>query len=245
MQISLLTLILSVLYAGFILPTGSGLPIHKPTHDAADPVVVPAGFSFTTSATGAVPMVKAPVLWSKGSSYADVSLIFDSQDKLQEILGFGGAFTEASAYNYGKLTKANRAKLMELYFGATGNRYNMGRIPMNSCDFSRKVLPCLLVCPAPPHAPHWPSFSCPMLQSYSFDDGFPLVGTEDPMLKGFDDKASVDVNNGMIPMIQDALAAIKVRRVPLVLPRCGAATRSATRPLTAAPPCDSSGSWRG
>eukprot|EP00285_Hemiselmis_virescens_P003840 CAMPEP_0173406742 /NCGR_PEP_ID=MMETSP1356-20130122/65325_1 /TAXON_ID=77927 ORGANISM="Hemiselmis virescens, Strain PCC157" /NCGR_SAMPLE_ID=MMETSP1356 /ASSEMBLY_ACC=CAM_ASM_000847 /LENGTH=363 /DNA_ID=CAMNT_0014367777 /DNA_START=51 /DNA_END=1138 /DNA_ORIENTATION=+ len=56
----------------------------------------------------------------------------------------------------------------------------MGRIPINSCDFS----------PA----------------SYSFDDN---DGIPDPSLKHFDTKASVDVQNGMIPMILDALATIR------------------------------------
>jgi len=48
------------------------------------------------------------------------------------------------------------------------------------------------------------------LQSYSFDNGYPLPGTEDPQLKGFDDTASVDVDNGIIPLILDALSTVKV-----------------------------------
>jgi glucosylceramidase len=49
----------------------------------------------------------------------------------QTIEGFGGAFTEASAYNYMKLSAVDRARVMELYFGCkAGNKYNMGRIPM-------------------------------------------------------------------------------------------------------------------
>lgn len=57
-----------------------------------------------------------------------------------------------------------------MYFGATGIRYNVGRVPMNSCDFS--------------------------LTSYSFDDNF---GIPDKKLKNFDVKAAVDVRNGAIP----------------------------------------------
>lgn len=53
----------------------------------------------------------------------------------QSIKGFGGAFTEASAHNFYKLTEQNRKEIMEAYFGDSGLRYNVGRIPMNSCDF--------------------------------------------------------------------------------------------------------------
>lgn len=57
-----------------------------------------------------------------------------------------------------------------MYYGATGIRYSIGRVPMNSCDFS--------------------------LTSYSFDDNF---GISDKKLKNFDVKAAVDVRNGAIP----------------------------------------------
>lgn len=53
----------------------------------------------------------------------------------QKVEGFGGAFTEASAHNYSLLGKANQEAILEDYFGASGLRYNIGRIHMNSCDF--------------------------------------------------------------------------------------------------------------
>lgn len=49
--------------------------------------------------------------------------------------GFGGAFTEASAYNYSRLSKEKQKEVIEGYFGEKGLRYNMGRIHINSCDF--------------------------------------------------------------------------------------------------------------
>ncbi|EER04059.1 glucosylceramidase, putative, partial [Perkinsus marinus ATCC 50983] len=50
--------------------------------------------------------------------------------------GFGGAFTAASGVNYKKLSDDDKRKFIELYFGQSGLRYTMGRIPINSCDFS-------------------------------------------------------------------------------------------------------------
>jgi len=75
----------------------------------------------------------------------DVSKIWiDAEIKHQSILGFGGAFTEASAYNYFLLPEHVRDRIIKLYFGEDGIGYTLGRVHINSCDFS--------------------------LESYSFDD---------------------------------------------------------------------------
>lgn len=51
-------------------------------------------------------------------------------------MGFGGAFTEASALNYQRLPPAARRRFMDLYFSrSNGIGYSMGRIHINSCDF--------------------------------------------------------------------------------------------------------------
>lgn len=56
--------------------------------------------------------------------------------KFQRVLGFGGAFTEAAAYVFFKMGKENQKKIIEDYFGESGLRYNFGRVPIDSCDFS-------------------------------------------------------------------------------------------------------------
>lgn len=52
------------------------------------------------------------------------------------ILGFGGAFTEAAALNYHSLNDAGREAVLELLFGPSGLGYTLGRVHINSCDFS-------------------------------------------------------------------------------------------------------------
>ena len=52
------------------------------------------------------------------------------------ILGFGGAFTEASSLNFHSLDTEGQEAVLELLFGKTGLGYTKGRVPMNSCDFS-------------------------------------------------------------------------------------------------------------
>lgn len=54
----------------------------------------------------------------------------------QEILGFGGAFTESSAYTYAQLDAAGKKAAMERLFGKSGLRYNFCRICIGSSDFS-------------------------------------------------------------------------------------------------------------
>ncbi len=58
---------------------------------------------------------------------------------LQPIYGFGGAFTQASAFVFKQLDASMQHKVLDMYFGETGIGYSMGRIPIHSCDFSPKV----------------------------------------------------------------------------------------------------------
>ena len=56
--------------------------------------------------------------------------------QFQEILGFGGAFTQASAYLYKQLSPKNQSMIMQDYFGEEGSNYSFTRTHMGSCDFS-------------------------------------------------------------------------------------------------------------
>lgn len=54
----------------------------------------------------------------------------------QKFLGFGGAFTEASAYNLSRISSVLRQNALKLYFGKDSLNYQFGRISMGGCDFS-------------------------------------------------------------------------------------------------------------
>nr|WP_299070196.1 glycoside hydrolase family 30 protein [uncultured Allomuricauda sp.] len=58
------------------------------------------------------------------------------EQKFQTITGFGGSFTEASAYLLNQLSTENRKKIIDAYFGNDGARYSLTRTHINSCDFS-------------------------------------------------------------------------------------------------------------
>lgn len=57
-------------------------------------------------------------------------------ETFQTITGFGGSFTEASAYLLNQISPVNRKKIIDAYFGDEGARYSLTRTHMNSCDFS-------------------------------------------------------------------------------------------------------------
>ncbi len=65
-----------------------------------------------------------------------VKIKIDSEKQYQEILGFGGSFTESTAYLVNRLGKENKKKVMDAYFGESGANYSLTRTHMNSCDFS-------------------------------------------------------------------------------------------------------------
>ncbi len=58
------------------------------------------------------------------------------EETFQVITGFGGSFTEASAYLLNQLSKENRIRILDAYFGDEGARYSLTRTHINSCDFS-------------------------------------------------------------------------------------------------------------
>jgi len=112
---------------------------------------------------------------------ASGALIIDANTKYQEYLGFGGAFTEASAVNWRGMSEEKQAEILHLYFADPsegGNGYTLGRVPMGSSDFSP--------------------------QSYNFDN---VSG--DTNLDNFD--MSHDEESGMLPMIRAAQDLVKAR----------------------------------
>jgi glucosylceramidase len=65
-----------------------------------------------------------------------VSISINPEETFQKITGFGGSFTEASAYLLNELSQENRDKIIEAYFGESGAKYSLTRTHMNSSDFS-------------------------------------------------------------------------------------------------------------
>lgn len=68
---------------------------------------------------------------------APARLWVDSSRRFQALEGFGGAFTEAAANTWLKLSEGQREALLRAYFcPVQGHGYTLCRVHMNSCDFS-------------------------------------------------------------------------------------------------------------
>src|SRR6056300_476926 len=87
---------------------------------------------FETSASGSLYAEKKD--FQKSEQHSIVSI--DTKNRKQTIIGFGGAFTEATAHNINLLSPENRSEIIEAYFGDDGAAYSLTRTHMNSCDFS-------------------------------------------------------------------------------------------------------------
>lgn len=57
----------------------------------------------------------------------------------QNIIGWGGAFTDSSGISLYSLPRSLQEKLVEGYFGETGLKYNIGRVPIGGSDFSPRA----------------------------------------------------------------------------------------------------------
>ena len=67
----------------------------------------------------------------------EATLRVDVDQRKQRVTGFGGSFTDASAYLVYQLSPTQRQRILEAYFHEDGAHYSLTRTHMNSCDFSR------------------------------------------------------------------------------------------------------------
>lgn len=64
------------------------------------------------------------------------NIVLFPEKRFQKILGFGGAFTEATCSNIMKSSPQTMETIMRAYFTSSGLNYCLGRVVINSCDFS-------------------------------------------------------------------------------------------------------------
>jgi glucosylceramidase len=80
---------------------------------------------------------KLPSLpWRVGSERAAAEILLDPTATFQEVLGFGAAFTEASAYLINRLGSGARERFMHELFSPSELGINIARICIGSSDFA-------------------------------------------------------------------------------------------------------------
>lgn len=66
----------------------------------------------------------------------DYEVKVEVNKRLQQVLGFGGAFTDSASQNIGLLEERVQRRAIEDYFGRQGLDYNLGRLPIAGTDMS-------------------------------------------------------------------------------------------------------------
>ena len=87
------------------------------------------------------------IQWTSSPSAPSVStasegaqrIILNPNLKFQDVLGFGGAFTDAACYTFNRLTPSEREKLFHEMFHASEIGLSVCRICVGSSDYSRTV----------------------------------------------------------------------------------------------------------
>lgn len=77
------------------------------------------------------------IMETSGSSLIRVRLL--PHDQRQTIVGFGGAFTDATGYNLLDLPANLSDHIMQDYFSRTGLDYSLARVPIGGTDFSNRL----------------------------------------------------------------------------------------------------------
>lgn len=65
-----------------------------------------------------------------------IEVIIDPVQTFQQIIGFGGAFTDTSGINIYSLPKNLSIQIVQDYYDKSGLDYNMARVPIGGTDFS-------------------------------------------------------------------------------------------------------------
>jgi glucosylceramidase len=80
-----------------------------------------------------------PLAWKRASEIAADAIVLDPASTRQEILGFGGALTDATCYVLSQLTEAEREPVMHDLFAPGEMALNVCRTCIGASDYSRNA----------------------------------------------------------------------------------------------------------
>ena len=83
--------------------------------------------------------VQLPPQWESGQELSPLSIVLDPGTVYQEILGFGGAFTDASCYLFQRMESDARHALLSDLYGSSGLGLSIGRTCIGTSDYSTKM----------------------------------------------------------------------------------------------------------
>lgn len=81
----------------------------------------------------------SPPQWETWTGASPIGIHLDPGERYQEVLGFGGAFTDASCYLLRQMTPEARHALLSDLYGPRGLQLSLGRTCIGSSDYSTKM----------------------------------------------------------------------------------------------------------
>jgi glucosylceramidase len=84
-------------------------------------------------------LIESPPQWEVWTEASPIGIQLDPATQYQEILGFGGAFTDASCYLFHQMAAEARHALLSDLYGSAGLRLSVGRTCIGSSDYSTEV----------------------------------------------------------------------------------------------------------
>jgi glucosylceramidase len=82
---------------------------------------------------------ESPRSWQPAAGSTAVAITLDPSKRFQEILGFGGAFTDATCYLFDSLPAAAREELLREFFSPAAMNFNVCRSCIGSSDYSTRA----------------------------------------------------------------------------------------------------------
>jgi len=133
------------LLGDFLDLADAGAPLNPPLEVGERTMPIKVHAVRTGKYTGERLASLQPLFLVKGTpKLGDAHVVVDTKMRYQTFKGFGGSFTESSADVLLQMSPANQELIMNACFNAqTGLGYTMGRLHMNSCDFSRGNWSCV------------------------------------------------------------------------------------------------------
>jgi len=124
-------------FVAFVVPTLSGFCLAD--ESAAPQSAIPHITRYLTARDMKARLEAVPISASLSSTNPRdlASIRVDPRVRYQEIVGFGGAFTESASTTLDKMSAAKQEEILRACFDPVkGNGYTLCRTHINSCDFS-------------------------------------------------------------------------------------------------------------
>lgn len=106
----------------------------------AGPADVPGTVrAWRTSSREKFQPLETPPQWETAKDLSPLAIVLEPRTVYQEILGFGGAFTDASCSLMHQMSPEARHKLLSDLYGPAGLRLSVGRTCIGTSDYSTKM----------------------------------------------------------------------------------------------------------